>query len=250
MKCTRFTSPVFFLIYIGMLFNMVLGYSNGPPNGRTGAPGESTCVACHSSFGLNSGSGGVTISNAPAEYVPGETYTLAITVMTSGQSRWGFEVCSRTDNLDQGGTLTVTQSNFTTTGSSGGITYLKQRSTGTFNGQPNSANWEFAWTAPEAGTGTITLYAAGNAANGNFSTSGDYIYTTFLAIPELIEEECIADGDMNFDMSTDVLDVVTLVGGILGNIDLTDDQFCAGDINGDMSLDVLDVVSMVGLIIN
>lgn len=250
MKRNQFINPLIFLLFTGMLFNVVLGYSNGPPNARTGAPGESTCRACHSSFGLNSGSGGVTISNAPAEYVPGETYTLTITVTTSGQSRWGFEVCSRTENLDQGGTLTVTQSSLTTTGTSGGITYLKQRSAGTFNGQQNSADWEFAWTAPAADSGPITLYAAGNAANGNFSTSGDYVYTTFLTIPEMVEEECIADGDMNFDMSTDVLDVVTLVGGILGNIDLTDDQFCAGDINGDLNLDVLDVVSLVGLIVN
>ena len=29
---------------------LALAYSTGPPNGYTGAPGERTCVDCHSSF--------------------------------------------------------------------------------------------------------------------------------------------------------------------------------------------------------
>src|SRR5690606_6773814 len=37
--------------------------------------------------------------------------------------------------------------------------------------------WTVDWTAPEDAPETVTIYAAGNAADGNFSPTGDYIYT-------------------------------------------------------------------------
>ncbi|MBI4217522.1 MAG: fibronectin type III domain-containing protein, partial [Elusimicrobia bacterium] len=41
----------------------------------------------------------------------------------------------------------------------------------------NPATWTFTWTAPSAGQGTVTLYAAGNATNNNGATSGDNVTT-------------------------------------------------------------------------
>ncbi len=232
----------------GFLFNAVFAYSTGPPNGRTGAPGEGTCRDCHSSYQLNSGPGSVIIQNAPAEYSPGETYTITVQVMHPSQQRWGFELCSRTENLGQGGTISIAQPTYTQTGSMGGITYVKHRSAGTFFGQQSGASWEFFWTAPEAGTGPITFYVAGNTANGNFDPSGDYIYTSHLTVTEA-EESCTATGDINFDDALNVLDIVTLVGGIIGNNQLTPDQICAADLNSDGSLNILDVVTLVNLIV-
>ena len=55
---------------------------------------------------------------------------------------------------------------------------MKHTSTGTYNGTSNGpVTWQFDWTVPDPAVGTITFYAAGNAANGNGSTSGDYIYS-------------------------------------------------------------------------
>ena len=49
-----------------------------------------------------------------------------------------------------------------------------------------SGSWEIEWTAPSAGAGTVDFYFAGNAANQNGSTSGDYIYTINVTVPEQI----------------------------------------------------------------
>lgn len=248
MKSNRYKFITTVAISAVLSINMIWAYSNNPPNARTGAPGENTCTGCHSTFGLNSGPGSVTIPDLPATYMPGETYTLTVMVDQVSQQRWGFELSPRTDDNTQGGTLGLTQSQWTQISNSGGVQFLKQNSTGTFSGQPDGAAWQFEWTAPAEGSGAITFYAAGNAANGNNNTSGDYIYNDSF----LIEEDaggCTADGDVNLDTSVDVLDVVSVVGFILGTVPFDDDQFCAGDVNEDMSIDVLDVVQIVGFIL-
>jgi len=147
---------------------ILLGYANSPPNGRTGAPGEGNCAGCHSSFGLNSGNGTVSVLNVPMDYVPGEVYTLMVTVSDPGLTRWGFELAVKDADNDQAGIISVTEPSLTTTGSSGGITYLKQRAAGTFNGQADSASWEFEWTAPDIGTGPVTFYLGFNETYGSW----------------------------------------------------------------------------------
>ncbi len=47
-----------------------------------------------------------------------------------------------------------------------------------------SAKYEFDWTPPSTNVGNITVYVAGNAANGDIQTTGDHIYsTTFTLTP-------------------------------------------------------------------
>tara|TARA_Y100000588_G_scaffold382403_1_gene469820 strand:+ start:5191 stop:6096 length:906 start_codon:yes stop_codon:yes gene_type:complete len=57
-------------------------------------------------------------------------------------------------------------------------------------------------------------------------------------------------GDVNNDDNIDVLDVVTIVGFILGNNTPTDEEFDASDTNLDFNIDVLDVVIIVNIILN
>ncbi len=231
-----------------LLSTQLMAYSGGPPNGKTGAPGEGTCRDCHSSYALNSGPGNLSIQGIPDLYYPGDVYTLTVSLSQMGPSRWGFELAAKTESNSQGGIIAVTQSQYTQISNGNGITYLKHRSAGTFNGQPNSATWEFDWTAPDAASGPITFYAAGNAANGNFMTSGDYIYTTQQVSAE--GSSCLADGDVNFDGGLNVLDIVTVINFILGMDNPTDDELCAADVNLDESLDILDIVTMIGMIFN
>ena len=51
-------------------------------------------------------------------------------------------------------------------------------SAGSAQGTDDENQWAVEWTAPDADIGPITFYAAGNAANDDFTASGDYIYTT------------------------------------------------------------------------
>jgi hypothetical protein len=60
----------------------------------------------------------------------------------------------------------------------------------------------------------------------------------------------VAAGDINFDDSIDILDVVMMVNIILGNFNPTDDQYNAADLNTDDVINVLDVVQIVNLILS
>ncbi len=55
--------------------------------------------------------------------------------------------------------------------------YIEHTSAGTRNGTRNSVNFDFDWTPPATDMGTINIYVAANAANGDGGTGGDHIYT-------------------------------------------------------------------------
>ncbi len=58
-------------------------------------------------------------------------------------------------------------------------------------------------------------------------------------------------GDLNQDGARDILDIVRLVGIIIGSVpNPTDYELWAGDLNGDSAQDILDIVTLVGWIIN
>ena len=61
-------------------------------------------------------------------------------------------------------------------------------------------------------------------------------------------DSSILMGDLNFDGIINVIDVVSLVNGILGG-GLTDDQQLAADLNGDGTINVIDIVSLVNIIL-
>jgi hypothetical protein len=56
-------------------------------------------------------------------------------------------------------------------------------------------------------------------------------------------------GDLNFDGVLNVIDVVSLVSGILGG-GLTNDQELAADLNGDGTINVIDIVTLVNIILS
>lgn len=156
-----------------LLPGLLMARSGNPPDGKTGAPGEGTCHDCHSTFPINSGDGAFAILG-PAEFEPNQTYEITVQVSDPGQIRWGFEITP----LDLG-SVTITDPIHTQQSLSGGRIYVKQTSAGTYNGTPNGpVSWSFDWQAPSEPPDQITFYAAGIAANGNGSSSGDYVYTT------------------------------------------------------------------------
>ena len=65
----------------------------GPPS-HTGAPGEANCTACHTSFPVNSGTGGVTITGLPANYRPGQVVPITVTVSQDGNTATVAVKCS------------------------------------------------------------------------------------------------------------------------------------------------------------
>ncbi len=87
-----------------------------------------------------------------------------------------------------------------------------------------------------------------NSAHFEIALEANY-YSFTIDLPQSCEENC-GSGDVNADESIDVLDVVTTVNIVLGNIDASDSEQCAADMNNDLNIDVLDVVTMVNLILS
>ena len=57
-------------------------------------------------------------------------------------------------------------------------------------------------------------------------------------------------GDINFDISLNVQDVILLVGIILMDYEPNDFQIYAGDVNIDSLIDILDIIQLVNIILN
>jgi hypothetical protein len=156
--------------------NMLPARSGGPPTARTGDFGELNCTACHTGNALNTAGGTLAIGGVPANYTPGQTYPITVTVSKAGQARWGFELAVRIVSSGlQAGTLATADAN-TQIVAANGIQYIMHTSAGTFAGT-NSGTWNFNWTAPATSVGPVRFGAAGNAANNSGTNQGDFIYT-------------------------------------------------------------------------
>ena len=79
--------------------------------------------------------------------------------------------------------------------------------------------------------------------NSEWQVTVEYEYDIFIL------GDCTSNGDINFDENTDVLDIVSIVGYILGNNEFDNNQMCASDLNEDSNVDVLDIVSIVNIIL-
>ena len=70
------------------------------------------------------------------------------------------------------------------------------------------------------------------------------------AINSVDIQTCQYNGDANLDGDISVLDIVLLIGHILGDFPLENLALCNADVINDGTVDVLDVVALVGLIID
>ena len=156
-----------------------VAYRDGPPFGFSGGFGEDHCQACHNSEKLNATPGSVTIS-VPERYSPGKAYTVTVTLKRPGMKIGGFVLTSRFENDSaQAGTLSLGD------GQQGRIKIAKDRDVqyayhsrpGTELTRTGVVRWTLRWTAPE-GNRVVLFNVASNAANGDDSQSGDFIYTS------------------------------------------------------------------------
>ena len=170
------------------------GHSYGPPPRVSAAPGDNAraCTACHSSSALNSGPGSVKIVlQGGAFYIPGVKQRVTVQVADPDQKRWGFELAARlnSDPINgQAGEFTPAD-NMTqvicddgTQKPCGATSFITHTSIGTRNGTPKGVSFQFDWTPPATNAGPVTLYVAGNAANGNGGSTGDLIYTSNMVV--------------------------------------------------------------------
>lgn len=183
----------------------------------TGSPGEFDCTSCHTGNNVNSGTGSITIAspNMPNwQYVPGQVYQIDVTVSQTGAPLFGFGFeALRTSNNTNGGTFQITNaaSTFLKTGFINGSnrTNVVHKKNGGLSNDTHT--FSFNWTAPATNIGNIIFYSAGNAANKQGDTLGDFIYKTQqLITPSItgINEIQQADFSVYPNPATDFISII------------------------------------------
>jgi Reeler domain-containing protein len=166
-----------------------LATSSGPQPGETGVPAgggfpaEPTCTSCHTGFPLNSdGHGVLTLAGVPARYVPGQRYTLTVSLRhpDAGRSRWGFQLTAISAKTYKGaGEFLITDQPNTQLiqGVMADRSYVSHSYYGSGVGELGGRQWSFDWVAPAAATGKVEFFGAGSAADSDGSQQGDRIYS-------------------------------------------------------------------------
>ena len=157
--------------------------ASGPTPSHTNAPGEANCTECHSDFTVNSGTGNVVITGLPANYLPNQQIPVTVRVNQADAVVYGFQMTVLDSRGEKIGTITLPSQlppkMQLVEGLVNGIprTYIEHTVDGIIPTQFGFNTWTFTWNAPNQRVGKVSFYAAGNAANSDGGTSGDYIYT-------------------------------------------------------------------------
>lgn len=186
--------------------HQVRASASGPTESHTNAPGESSCTACHADFPINSGSGSVLISGIPANYLPNQQIPVTFTVNESNAVVFGFQMTVIDSLGKRVGVFSfpaqMPQPLQIVSGLVGGNLrdYIHHTSAGIVPTQFGTKSWTYTWQAPAVRAGKVTFYAAGNGANSDNNTSGDFIYATSKST---LSGSSIAnfDGDIKSDIS-------------------------------------------------
>lgn len=175
----RHSGCVVFACALGLFASPSLGFRSGPPAGANGSTASfgASCQGCH---GATAGGGSVQILGAPTTYTPNTIYNISVRVADPAQLGAGFQLSVEDAAGIHRGTLILTAP--TLTQHNGG--WVNHTSSGVNNAvanwgaSGNSATYNMQWQAPATDLGALTFWAAGNAINNNFSSSGDIIYLT------------------------------------------------------------------------
>jgi len=166
----------------------------GAPKGRTGAPAvgsrpaEPNCQNCHDgALGLNNANGLLEILDLPEQFDLDTDYPIRVRLSQAWDPvpalKWGFELTAVRADSGTGygaftpgtGTEIATQ---TIPGTDPTRTYITHSTSGLHAGESGPVEWSFTWRSPGYVAGKVLFFAAGNAANGDELSSGDYIHTT------------------------------------------------------------------------
>ncbi|MFN7013378.1 MAG: choice-of-anchor V domain-containing protein [Bacteroidia bacterium] len=189
---SKFTLSLLVVLVCTLILNLYNNtlHSNGggAPAGKTGSPGDnSDCTSCHITSGTPVNGAILITSNVPTGgYISGNTYQITVRAAHATFNKFGFQASPQSASGTLLGTLATT--NNTETQLVGSGKYITHKSAGTAGTSiPSVGNfkeWSFNWTAPSAGTGNVTFYAAAILANANNQNSGDSLVKGTLVINE------------------------------------------------------------------
>lgn len=147
------------------------GVAQNQSKDRTGSPvSDVACTQCHMATGNFSTSAIIQLTDmsggSVTAYVPGESYNLKVRIQSSGNVGHGFQVTGLLSDNTSAGTCSSPSVNTAITPLNGRW-YFEQ------TGQISNGEYEMTWTAPAAGSGTVTFYGVALSHNGDGKTTGD-----------------------------------------------------------------------------
>ncbi|WP_372638537.1 choice-of-anchor V domain-containing protein [Fodinibius sp.] len=145
----------------------------------TGGFGEQTCRSCHFDYDLNPGEGRLSVSGVPGRITGGETLELRIRLEREELGRAGFQLSARYAEGKQAGSFEIGDNDrmMFSKAAPDSVEYLQHSSRGSEPLREQETSWTVTWRAPQSLAGPVTFHVAANAANGDQSEFGDFIYT-------------------------------------------------------------------------
>lgn len=144
----------------------------------TGGFGEETCHSCHFDYDLNWDEGSLMVNGIPDKIEAGHQYEIEIQVEREGLEKAGFQMSARYPDGRQAGSFEVSENEriMFTKEVPDSVQYLQHSEKGTEPADKGYQSWMFSWKAPEELVDSVYFNISANAANGDQSEFGDWIY--------------------------------------------------------------------------
>lgn len=178
------SAGLFFSLFNGSLATINHGYPEHLTGAFTGGFGEKTCHSCHFDYDLNWGEGSLSISGVPDNTEAGTWYVIEIEVERPGLGKAGFQLSSRFPNGSQAGHFEISDNErlMLTKHIPDSLQYVQHSEKGTAVTKKNASQWAVMWKAPSSIPESIIFNISANAANGDESEFGDWIYIQELVV--------------------------------------------------------------------
>lgn len=144
----------------------------------TGGFGEETCHSCHFDYELNRQEGSLSVDGILNEIEEGRTYEFGITIEREDMEKAGFQLSARFSDGSQAGIFQLGENDrvMFTKQVPDSLQYLQHSEQGTSPIKDGENSWKVVWKAPDSIPDAIHFHIAANAANGDQSEFGDWIY--------------------------------------------------------------------------
>lgn len=145
----------------------------------TGGFGEQTCRSCHFDYDLNPDDGHLSVSGISGSISEGESIEIMIRIEREALGRAGFQLSARYADGKQAGNFNLGEDDriMFSNAVPDSLEYIQHSNNGSKPLKANNTSWTVTWEAPESLAGPVIFNLAANAANGDQSEFGDFIYT-------------------------------------------------------------------------
>jgi hypothetical protein len=150
----------------------------------TGGFGEQTCHSCHFDYDLNWNEGKLIVEGIPGKLSRGETYQIKVIVRREKLGKAGFQLTARFKNGVQAGSFLISDNQrvIRTEKVPDSLQYIQHSVNGTEPQSKRESYWVIQWIAPEVITDSVVVNISANAANGDQSEFGDWIYNREITV--------------------------------------------------------------------